>query len=179
MSYVIAAPEMMASAATDLAGIGSTLSEVHMAAAASTVALVPAAADEVSAGVAHLFSQYAEDYHALAGQAAAFHEQFVHNLKASAGAYTSAEAANAAALKVPPFVSTLTADVRALLASLPPQVQNTLADLEGFVVAPLLLGFFDRGLLVRRRSRSRLNSSWGSLDSKTPVPPPAIPMDCH
>ncbi len=141
MSYVIAAPEMMASAATDLAGIGSTLSEVHMAAAASTVALVPAAADEVSAGVAHLFSQYAEDYHALAGQAAAFHQQFVHNLKASAGAYTGAEAANAAALKVPPFVSTLTADVRALLASLPPQVQNTLAALEGFVVAPLLLGF--------------------------------------
>ena len=59
MSYVIAAPEMMAAAATDLAGIGSDLSAAHTAAAAPTVALVPAAADEVSAGIAHLFSTYA------------------------------------------------------------------------------------------------------------------------
>ena len=141
MSYVLAAPEMMTSAATDLATIGSDVNAAHTAAAAPTVALVPAAADEVSATIAHLFSQHAQGFQALAGQAAAFHEQFVGNLKASAGAYTSAEAAHAAALTVPPFVSTLTADVRALLASLPPQVQNTLADLEGFVVAPLLLGF--------------------------------------
>ena len=48
MSYVIAAPETMTSAATDLAGIGSTLSEAHMAAAPPTVGLVPAAAYEAS-----------------------------------------------------------------------------------------------------------------------------------
>jgi hypothetical protein len=96
MSYVIAAPEMMTSAATDLATIGSDLSVAHTAAAASTVRLIPAAADEVSATVAHLFSNYAEDYHVLAGKAAAFHEQFVGHLTAGAGAYTSAEAANAA-----------------------------------------------------------------------------------
>ena len=70
MSYVIAAPEMMTAAATDLAGIGSTLTEEHTAAAALTVGLVPAAADEVSAGVAHLFSRYAEDFQGLAGRAA-------------------------------------------------------------------------------------------------------------
>ena len=63
MSFVIVTPEMMAAAATDLAGIGSALSEAHMAGAAPTVALVPAGADEVSAGVAHLFWRYAEDYH--------------------------------------------------------------------------------------------------------------------
>jgi hypothetical protein len=68
MSYVIAAPEMMTAAAADLAGIGSALSEAHMAAAPSTVGLVPAAADEVSAGVAHLFSRYAEDFQGLAGR---------------------------------------------------------------------------------------------------------------
>jgi hypothetical protein len=84
---------MTTAAATDLAGIGSALSEAHVAAAAPTVALVPAAADEVSAGVAHLFSRYAEDYHALAGKAAASQEQFVQNLKASAVSYTSIEAA--------------------------------------------------------------------------------------
>jgi hypothetical protein len=50
MSYVIAAPEIMTSAAADLAAIGSDLSAAHLAAAAPTVSLVPAAADEVSAG---------------------------------------------------------------------------------------------------------------------------------
>ena len=100
MSYVIAAPEMMTAAATDLAGIGSALSKAHTA-AAPTVALVPAAADEVSAGVAHLFSRYAEDFHALVGKAAAVHGQFVQHLTASAGAYAGAEAANASSLLHP------------------------------------------------------------------------------
>jgi hypothetical protein len=57
MSYVITVPEMMATAATDLATIGSTLGAAHTQAAAATLALMPAAADEVSAGVAQLFSQ--------------------------------------------------------------------------------------------------------------------------
>ena len=61
MSYVIAAPEMMTSAATDLATIGSTLSAAHMTAALPTAAVIPAAADEVSASIAHLFSQYGGD----------------------------------------------------------------------------------------------------------------------
>jgi hypothetical protein len=99
MGYVIGAPEMIAAAATDVAAIGSTLSAAHTAAAARTVALVPAAADEVSASVAHLFSQHAADYQALAGQATAFHEQFVQHLTASAGSYASAEAANASLLQ--------------------------------------------------------------------------------
>jgi hypothetical protein len=77
MSFVIAAPELMTAAAEDLGNIGSTLIEEHTAAAASTVGVAPAAADEVSAGVALLFSRYAEDFHGLAGRAAVFHEQFV------------------------------------------------------------------------------------------------------
>ena len=36
MSYVIAAPELMTAAATDLANIGSTLNAANVAAAAST-----------------------------------------------------------------------------------------------------------------------------------------------
>ena len=43
MSYVIAVPEMMAATATNLASIGSTLSEARTAAAPPTVGLVPAA----------------------------------------------------------------------------------------------------------------------------------------
>jgi hypothetical protein len=65
MAYVITAPEMMASAATDVATIGSNVSAAHTSAAASTLAVLPAAADEVSASIAQLFSQHAADYQAL------------------------------------------------------------------------------------------------------------------
>jgi hypothetical protein len=41
MPYVIAAPEIMTSAATDLATIGSNLSAAHTAAAAPTLAVLP------------------------------------------------------------------------------------------------------------------------------------------
>jgi PE family len=99
MNYVIAAPEMMTAAATDLATIASNVNAAHMVAAAPTVAVVPAAADEVSAGIAHLFSQRAANYQALAGQAAAFQEQFVQHLTAGAGLYAVAEAANTAVLQ--------------------------------------------------------------------------------
>ncbi len=98
MSYVIAAPEMLAAAAGDLATIDSSLCVAHTAAAASTVALVPAAADEVSVSTAHLFSRCAEDYQAVARQAAAFHEQLIRNFDTSAGSYALTEAANASSL---------------------------------------------------------------------------------
>ncbi len=91
MAYVIAAPEMMASAATDLAAIGSDLSDAHTAAAQAMQGLAPAAGDEVSVGIAHLFSQHARDYQALAGKAAAFQDQFGQNLKTSGGVYAAIE----------------------------------------------------------------------------------------
>jgi hypothetical protein len=99
MSLVIAAPELMTSAASDLATIGSDLSAAHLAAVAPTVSLVPAAADEVSTGIAHLFSRYAQDFHGLSGHAAVFHEQFAEHLNASAHSYAATEAANAASLQ--------------------------------------------------------------------------------
>ena len=98
MSYVTVVPEMLAAAATDVAAVGSAVGAAHLAAAAPTVALLPAAADEVSASVAHLFSQAAQDFHALAGQAAAFNQQFVQHLNASAHSYAATEAASAASL---------------------------------------------------------------------------------
>jgi hypothetical protein len=45
MSYVIAVPEMMTSAAADLATIASNVSAAHMVAATRTTAVLPAAAD--------------------------------------------------------------------------------------------------------------------------------------
>jgi hypothetical protein len=99
VSHVIAAPEMLGAAAADLATIDSSLSAAHTAAASPTVALVSAAADEVSASIAHLFSQHAQGYQAVAGQAAAFHEQFIQYLNASARSYASTEAANTSSLR--------------------------------------------------------------------------------
>ena len=100
MSLLIAAPEVMADTAPDLANIGSTINAAHMAAATPTVAVIPAAADEVSSGIAHLFSQHAQNYQALAVQAAAFHEEFAQHLTSSAAAYSNAEAANVTLLQI-------------------------------------------------------------------------------
>jgi hypothetical protein len=96
---LIAAPEAMSAAATDVANIGSAISAAHMAAAPPTVAVIPAAADEVSSSIAHLFSQHAQEYQALAGQAEALQQQFVQHLTSSAHSYASAEAANATLLQ--------------------------------------------------------------------------------
>ena len=91
MSYVIADPELMTSAAADLAAIGSNVNAAHMTAAVPTVAVLPAAADEVSTSIAHLFSDYGQEYQKLAGEVAASYEQFAQNLTSSAAAYASAE----------------------------------------------------------------------------------------
>lgn len=100
MSYVIATPEMMATAAFDLARIGSQVSAASAVAAMPTTEVVAAGADEVSAGIAALFSAHAQEYQALSAQAAAFHDQFVHTLTAAARWYTATEIANAAAMRV-------------------------------------------------------------------------------
>ncbi len=92
MSNLIAAPEMMTSAATDLATIGSNLSTAHTAAATQTTGMLAAAEDEVSAAIAALFSAHGQGFQALGAQAAAFHAQFVQALNAGAGSYASAEA---------------------------------------------------------------------------------------
>jgi len=98
MSQVMVVPEMIAAAATDVAAMGSSLDAAHLVASAPTVAVLPAAADEVSGAVANLFSQHAQTYQTLAGQAAAFNNQFVQHLNTSLHAYTSAETVNAASL---------------------------------------------------------------------------------
>jgi len=72
MSYVIAAPEMLAAAAADVAGIGSSLSEANAAPATQTTGVLAAAEDEVSAAIAALFSAHGQGFQALSTQAAAF-----------------------------------------------------------------------------------------------------------
>jgi hypothetical protein len=99
MSYLVAAPDMLATAATELQGIGSALTAATAAAAAPTTAVAAAGADEVSTAVAALFSARAQAQQALAQQAAAFHAELVQTLTAAVDSYAGAEAANAAPLQ--------------------------------------------------------------------------------
>ena len=101
-SFVLASPDVLASASSDLAGIGSAIREANAAAAPSTTGILVAAEDEVSAAIAAVFSAHGQGFQALNAQAAAFHEQFVQALTAGAGSYASAEAANVAALTANP-----------------------------------------------------------------------------
>ncbi|SON63938.1 Triacylglycerol lipase [Mycobacterium simulans] len=95
MSYVVALPETMSAAATDVASIGSAVATANQDVAAATTGLLAAAEDEVSAAIAALFSAHGQGYQALSAQATAFHERFVQALTRAGPVYVAAEAANA------------------------------------------------------------------------------------
>lgn len=113
---------------------------------------MPPGADEVSASIAHLFSRYAGGYQALAGQASVFHQQFMQQLKASAGSYASIEAANAASLQPlnvassasaiaalsGPSLNSLLTSVSALLGQLLDELTSNLLAAVIFLIAALL-----------------------------------------
>ena len=98
MSYVVALPEVMSAAATDVASIGSLVATANQDVAGATTGVLAAAEDEVSAAIAAMFSAHGQGYQALSSQAAAFHERFVQALTGATGAYAAAEAAGAAPL---------------------------------------------------------------------------------
>jgi hypothetical protein len=99
MSFLLTAPQELATAASDLAGLGSTINTANAAASAPTTQLLPAAADEVSTQIATLFSTHAQGFQRLSAHAAAFHDQFVQALTASANTYVTAEANAAQTLR--------------------------------------------------------------------------------
>ncbi|WP_459758539.1 PE family protein, partial [Mycobacterium riyadhense] len=95
MSFVNVVPELVAAAAADLAAIGSKLTAVNAAAEGPTTALTAAASDEVSAAVAALFANYAQQYQSVGAQAEVFRDRLVQALTTGAGAYAGTEVANA------------------------------------------------------------------------------------
>jgi hypothetical protein len=99
VSVLIAAPELLGSAAADVESIGSALHAANAAAAAPTIGVAAAGADEVSAAVTAIFAGYGQEYQALIAQASAFQQQFVQALSLGAGTYLAAEAANAGPLQ--------------------------------------------------------------------------------
>ncbi len=98
MAYVNVAPQWLVAAASDMEGIGSTLTAANSVAAARTTAVVAAANDEVSTAIAALFSGHGQAFEALSARAAAFHAQFAQALNRAGAAYGAAEAANATPL---------------------------------------------------------------------------------
>nr|WP_082973317.1 PE domain-containing protein [Mycobacterium sp. E2327] len=98
MSYVVALPEVMSAAATDVASIGSVVATANRGVAGATTEVLAAAEDEVSAAIAAVFSAHGQGYQALSSQAAAYHNWFVQALSGASGAYAAAEAANASPL---------------------------------------------------------------------------------
>lgn len=98
MTFVTTQPEMLAAAAGDLDGIGSAMTAQNVAAAAPTIGVVPAAADDVSALTAAQFAAHASLCQTLGAQAAAIQSLFVATLSGSAGSYAATEAANAVAV---------------------------------------------------------------------------------
>ncbi|WP_139829566.1 PE family protein, partial [Mycobacterium gastri] len=114
MSFVIAVPEVVDAAATELARIGSTISQANVFAAFPTTAIAAAGADEVSMALASLFGSLGQQYQAISAQMATFHDQFVRNLQTGATAYASADAANALAAAEQQVLDAVNAPTKAL-----------------------------------------------------------------
>lgn len=118
MPGVIAVPEIMSTAANELTHLGSTLDAARLTAAAPTVSVLPAAADEVSAGIASVMSTHASAFQAVAQSASTFHQQFAQNVTAAAASYSGAESGIAATLTptfltLPQFFQAATSDLAA------------------------------------------------------------------
>ena len=99
MSFVNAAPESVAVAATDLASIGSALNASNLAALAPTTGVLAAGADDVSAAVAGFFGGHAEAYQAISAQMSSFQQQFVQQINAGAAQYAATEAQGASSMQ--------------------------------------------------------------------------------
>ena len=99
MSFVLAEPQIMASVAENIQGIGSAVSEASAAAAAPTSGLLAAAGDEVSAAIASLFGAHGQEFQTVISQAQAFHNEFELTLAGAANAYLNTETSIAAGLQ--------------------------------------------------------------------------------
>lgn len=97
MSYVISNPEAVTAAADTLASIGSALRAQNAATASPTTSVTPAAADQVSARTAEVFSALGRLYQEVSTQASAILDVCVADLYTGARSYAAAESANAMA----------------------------------------------------------------------------------
>lgn len=99
MAYVVVGLERVGAAAGELVRLGSVIDAATAEARVSTTQLLAAAEDEVSAAIAALLGEHGQAYQAVSAEVAAFHQRFVHNINAGAGAYAVAEAASVSPLQ--------------------------------------------------------------------------------
>jgi hypothetical protein len=99
VSFLFTQPQLLTEAATNLSGIGSSLTAANSAAALPTTGVMAAGADEVSAAMAGVFGSHARQYQAMSAQAANLHEQFVQAMNNAGNAYAGAESANASPMQ--------------------------------------------------------------------------------
>jgi hypothetical protein len=97
MSFVNVDPEALIGASSRFGVIGASMNAQIAAAEGPANAVVPPAADEVSAFIAAQFAMHGRTFRSVCAQAAAVHEMFVKTLAANAGSYAETEATNAAA----------------------------------------------------------------------------------
>ncbi|WP_085181803.1 PE family protein, partial [Mycobacterium bohemicum] len=140
MSYVFVVPDVLAAAAADVVGIGSSLGVAHAVAAVPTTVIVAAGGDEVSAAIASLFSGAGRQFQALSARAAALNGEIVQALTGSGSAYAAAEAAmasqlggsggaSAASASIPTFDQYWAYAVELASGPSPPPTSNSLATL--------------------------------------------------
>lgn len=186
MSIVSVAPEYVASATSDLAGIGSVIEDATAAAAVPTAAVVAPAADTVSAQIAQLFTGHAQAYQSVSAQAAAFHTNFVQTFSSSIASYARAEAANLAPLRTlstsatgsmstarKPLGPLLLRDHSGLLAS---RAQLTASGRHLSVTGHDRLGSLGSGALSPQAIASRHGfARQGGLNGAPPPPPNVEP----
>lgn len=98
MSFMVATPELLATAAGDLESIAAALQGATAAAASPTTGISAAAADEVSAAVAQLFGRYGQEFQALSARGAAWQADLTRLLNNSAAAYLGTDVAQALGL---------------------------------------------------------------------------------
>ncbi|AKN16578.1 PE family protein [Mycobacterium haemophilum] len=93
MSFVTAQPTALTAAAGVLQSIGVSTVASNTAAAPVTTAVLPPAADEVSAFLSQFFSTHAQEYHGHAARGAVVHQKLVQSLLTGSFAYATTELA--------------------------------------------------------------------------------------
>ncbi|WP_139836671.1 PE family protein, partial [Mycobacterium szulgai] len=96
MSYLNVTPQALTTAATDLVSIGLVLTDATAAAGVSTVGILAPGADDVSAVVASLLSDYGRSWQAVSKEAVRVHQEFVGALYGGASKYLTTEWSSAA-----------------------------------------------------------------------------------
>jgi PE-PPE domain/PE family len=182
-------PEELATAAKSVGSIGTMLEEAHSAAALPTSAILPAAADEVSAAITSLFNNHSTAFREAAAQGAAFHVQFTQLLGGAFDAFTGTEQAALQALR--DAISGVEAPLSSLFASneqvtapttIPPLIvptNSSVALIVGGTTFPLPNNSYVNSIMTNFLNNPRLSPLTGALGQAIYTPEqfwPATPQ---